>query len=161
MNTLTLKYRNPAKLRRRKGMTALEVAIAIGAGLLFLAAAAFGIIRFLDNQRYNVMAQLAGSQAVALLGQVYGQQGTLTALTTANGVGILSGMGMKTTTPWGGAWTVSTAGGASTVSLSYPLGGPQVATAGPTFASNLGAQYPMATCTFTTPNLICAYNVAQ
>lgn len=125
---LVLNRRNTRLLRRRKGMTALEVAIAIGAGLLFLAAAAFGIIRFLDNQRYNVMNRLAGSQAVALLGQIYGQQGTLAALTTANGVGILTGMGLKATTPWGGVWTVSTAGGASTVSLSFPLGGPQLAT---------------------------------
>jgi len=158
---LPLHNRRLSKLRRRKGMTALEVAIAIGAGLLFLAAAAYGVIRYLDNMRYNTLTRLAGDQMVSVLGQVYGQQGTLASLTTAAGVGIISGMGVNPNTPWGGAWTVKTAGTQNTVQLQYPLGGNQLATQGPAIAANLGTQYPMMTCTFTSPNLLCSYNMAQ
>lgn len=148
--------------KSQRGFTAVELGAAIAGGLLFLSVVTFGIIRSLDNNRYStVTAMIGGDMASAIMG-VYGTTGTLTSLTTAGGAAILTGAGVKSTTPWGTSWAVQTAGTADTVVIRFPLAGGQKLNKGPGLAANLSTQFPIvSTATFADPNLDVTYDVVN
>lgn len=148
--------------KSQRGFTAVELGAAIAGGLLFLSVVTFGIIRGLDNNRYSTMTALIGGDMASAIMSVYGTTGSLTSLTVAGGPGILTGAGVKSTTPWNTSWTVQAAGTASTVVIRFPLGGNQKVAKGPGLATTLSAQFPIvSTATFADPNLDVTYNVVN
>ena len=144
------------------GFTLIELAGAVGGGILFLALASFGVLRALDNNRYSSLTRMVGNDVPAAIINISSTTGTLASLTTAAGKNILVGMGLKPTTPWNTAWTVQTAGTPTAVQLRFPLAGAQAATKGPTLGTTLAVEYPIiSAAAFAGVNLDVTYNVLQ
>lgn len=144
----------------QQGFTALELAAAIAAGLLFLAIVTFGVIRGLDNNRYTTLTAMIGGSMTSAILSVYTSNGSLSSLTVIAGSGILTGAGVKSTTPWGTPWAVQTAGTAGTVQIRFPLGGVQKLTKGPSLATSLPSIFPVVTsASFADPNLDVTFNL--
>ena len=145
------------------GFTLIELAGAVGGGILFLALASFGVLRALDNNRYSSLTRMIGNDVPAAIINISSTTGTLTSLAAnAAGKNILVGMGLKPTTPWNTAWAVQGAGTANTVQLRFPLAGAQAATKGPTLGTTLAVEYPIiSAAAFAGVNLDVTYNVLQ
>lgn len=169
MNLSRIKSNHTLVKARKLGLTAVEVSAAIAIGILFVAAATFGVLRQIDNSRYSTFTNLLGSDLAGAVTNVYSTTGTLTSLTAdATGKSVLTGMGVTPNTPWNTAWTVSAAGTANTVGITFPAGGSQSNTKMPGIATTLGTQYPIisaATYTAGTTgaagNLVVTYNVLR
>lgn len=148
------------KKQRQRGMTAVELGAVIAGGLLFLAAATYGVLRSLDNQKYGALTQTIAADMPSILFNQYATNGTLAQLTTAKGKDIIVGGGANSATPWGGSWAIQTAGAASTVTIRFPIGGGQGTTKGPTLAATLPTQYPViSAATYASGNLDISYNL--
>jgi len=145
------------------GFTLIELAGAVGGGILFLALASFGVLRALDNNRYSSLTRMVGNDVPAAIINIQSTTGTLVSLTAnAAGKAILTGMGLKPTTPWNTQWAVQGAGTPTTVQLRFPLAGAQAGTKGPTLGTTLAAEYPIiSAAAFAGVNLDVTYNVLQ
>lgn len=154
-------FRSKLGARKSKGFTLIELSITIAAGIIFIALAAFGSLRALDNTRYSSLTRMIGSDTAGAITNLFGTNGTLTSLTAnAAGKNILVGAGVKAETPWTTAWAVQTAGTANRVVIRYTIGGPQAATKGPSLATNLIVQYPIVqTAVYNAGNLDVTFNV--
>ncbi len=169
MKLTRIKSNKTISKARKLGLTAVEVSAAIAIGILFVAAATFGVLRQIDNSRYSTFTNLLGSDLAGAVTNVYSTTGTLTGITAdAAGKAVLTGMGVAPNSPWNTAWTVSAAGNASTVSFSFPLGGSQTNSKMPTISATLPTQYPIiSAATYTagtgaTPGtIVVQYNVLR
>lgn len=135
--------KRPVRGEKQRGYTAIELGAAIAGGLIFIAAATFGILRAMDNNRYSTLISQATSAAPQALMAVYTNNGTLFRGLTNDPAVARTGVvnaGLKGETPWNLPFVVSAApaaGNPNVITIDYPVSGAQADVKAPTIAAQI------------------------